>query len=161
MLPGHYRNNNNYGTTMNPSLSNSIPPARSAVLDALFSDMENGRVNADLFTNDMTFWSNSSQRSSSLSEFHHAMQALRLISGHSGMHYSIKQAINQDARCVVEVESNCTLINDEDYQNQHVFVLNFNDDKIEHIAEYMNSDTVAKKINPLLIPLLQKDIGKN
>lgn len=56
----------------------------------------------------------------------------------------------EEDRVVAEVRSEGTLANDEPYANSYVFIFRIQDGRIASLAEHFNSETVKKKMGPLM-----------
>jgi ketosteroid isomerase-like protein len=73
--------------------------------------------------------------------------------------YIVKSIIAEGNRGVAEVSSDWALINGERARNHHVFVFTFDDGKISHVSEYMDTYVPRETLGPLIQSLLA-DKGK-
>ncbi|MBW2942490.1 nuclear transport factor 2 family protein [Zhongshania aquimaris] len=121
------------------------------LVDAFFSGLSLGEIDADMLTPEMTFWS----VNSGVSERERFLQGIRVLATIAGksLCYTVDTLIVDGQRAAAEVSSSGTLINGEGLQNKHVFIFTVSDGKISAVVEFMNQRVVEEKIMPLMMAL--------
>ncbi len=66
------------------------------------------------------------------------------------LRYQINALTTEDNRAAAEVVSTGTLMNGDDFRNDHVFLFRIEGSRISWMGEFMNQTVVEEKILPLL-----------
>ena len=125
-----------------------------SIIERFMSGISVGKVDDELLTDDMTFWSINSGESDR-ARFAGGIALLAKAGSHA-ISYQITSLISEGDRAVAEVASSGTLINGEPIANTHVFIFEFLDGRIARVKEFMNLFVVKEKIAPVMQTLLQQ-----
>lgn len=112
-----------------------------------FAVLSAGDLRDELFTDDATFWTNSSGPSER-SKYQGGVKLLQsLFEG--GLRYRVDSLTAEEDRVAAEAYGEGRLKNGLDYQNRYVFMFRIRDGRIASVAEYCDPSLVREKILPL------------
>ncbi len=122
-----------------------------------FAAVTAGELPDSLLTPDMKGWT-TTQGSMDRTAYQHVITLLAKISARP-LVFTVDSITAEEDRAVVEVHSEGTLVNGEEYQNTYVFVFRIRDGRIASVAEHFNALIVQEKMMPLVQAMAIKSGG--
>jgi uncharacterized protein len=113
-----------------------------------FTFLSRGDLRDDLFTDDVSIWTNTSGPSQK-PRYQGGVKILQSLF-QAGLHYSVDSLTAEDDRVAAEVQASGVLKSGEEYRNTYVFMFRVRNGRIASVAEHCNSILVREKIIPLL-----------
>ncbi len=122
--------------------------ANHQLISGFFNGIAEGRLPYELLTEDCTLWTVSGG-DTALGTFEGGVKLLKsIVDGR--ITYQIDSITAQDDRVVAELRSFGTLINGEDYANNHLFLFRLSGGLLCSISEFVNQQVVQQKLVPLM-----------
>ena len=129
-----------------PSLEN-----QTRIATQFLKNIGRGGIDAKHYADDMTCWS-TLMRTVTREEYLPKLETVKAVFK-VPLEITVDSVTAQLGRVVLQIRSHGVLYNDEVYQNEYLFLFEFNEqDQIRHIREYFNMDPTRD----MLIPAIEK-----
>jgi len=123
-----------------------------AIVREIFAAMPSGKLPEHLLTDDLSAWTTLRPHMDRAAYLGAIAMLGRMCS--PPIQFTIKSLTAEEDRVAVEVSSEGTLVNGQNYQNTYFFMFRIRDGRVCHISEHYNAVTVQEKLIPLMQQLL-------
>lgn len=121
------------------------------IATSFLKNLGHGGIDRKHYADDMTCWS-TLMRTVTLEEYLPKLDTVKAVFK-VPLEITVDSTTAQPGRVVLQVRSHGVLFNDEVYENEYLFLIEFNEqDQIRHVREYFNQDPTRD----ILIPAIEE-----